>query len=400
MIFIIILLITIVFILLGVNIFNYLFSIAITTAFNLNLDYVQIKYLLSVAVERIIKSDELITIPFYIILSLFFIRYKILENLFKFIIKLKLSKFFKFFLMFFIPSLFLPSSVLSNKFILAFLKRYKLMDKKDTLIFSHIFAIFNFLSPLSIPILVYAFLLKLSLKTVFLTFSLFSLIYFFANYLIFLRKIKVNTINLSEYDKRDTVLTIILFLLFIYMLFVPYSIFDIILFMNLIFVGYIIITKKWHNKINLLIINEVFERSGVLLGLLIMLFFFNILVVYGKYNDSLSNLVLSFFSDKYILIMILLLISFVMCQFFDPLAVLIILFPFYNVLINEYMFNKYIFGYSFMGFLTLGFFSMIKNLMLHHYVSKLNYTKSEINVDLLGFMLFIGLFSMLLIFIV
>ncbi|MGA1862715.1 hypothetical protein OWM07_07510 [Deferribacter thermophilus] len=383
---------------LRMNVFSFLFLISLFLAFKNGLSYEQIKYLISISVERIIGSEELISIPLYIFLSLILIRYGIFDSVLKFLGKIK-SNFLRLFLILFSSTLFLPSAVISNKQIISFLKRNSDMKNDDILVFSHFFSIFAFVSPISIPILVYSFLLKLSLKSVFLYFYLLSFIFFIFGYFL-LFKNKVIFFKRGNFKLLDIIFFTFLFFIFIYMIFVPYSIFEIMLVLIIITICYILISGKWDMKINLLIINEVLERSGVIISLLIMLFFINILIVYGGYDYRLSNLFLSIFSDKYVFIIILLLISYILIQFLDPLAVIIILYPFYKIIINEFSLNKYVFGFAYLSFVTLGFFSLIENLLIQNYIDKLGIGKSRVNELLLKIMIYTGLFSIITIYFV
>ncbi|MGA1845668.1 hypothetical protein [Deferribacter abyssi] len=345
-----------------------------------------------ISLKRVVASDELFVIPFLLLLSQFLIKYKVFDSILFCILKLKIPKFFKFYMMFFLTTTFLPSAVFANSYIVRFLKINCFASDENKICLAQFFSVFNFISPISIPILIYAYLLRLPIKTVIIMFILLSHIFFLVGYLFLLRNKNFRFIN-KKTDMFDVLFYIFITIFFYYYIFIPESIMKVISVTVMFTFLFFLFTGKLNVVKNALLVRDVLFRSGVIVSILIMLFFMNMVIIYGKYNILTSNFFTSFFSDRYIIIVFLLCVSFILLQVIDPMAVLIILYPFYRILINEYNFNKYVFGMGYILFLSLGFFSYIKNLVIENYILKFKISYEYLGNYFLKIMLLISLLS-------
>ncbi|KAA0259446.1 hypothetical protein FHQ18_00785 [Deferribacter autotrophicus] len=294
--------------------------------------------------------------------------------------------------MFFLTCSFLPSAVFANSYIVRFLKMNCFASDEDKICLAQFFSVFNFISPISIPILIYAYLLRLPIKTVIIMFILLSHIFFIVGYLYLLKKRNYNFMR-KKSNKIDVLFYFFIMIFFYYYLFIPESIMKVVSVTIVITFVYSLFTRKLNVVRNALLVRDVLFRSGVIVSILIMLFFMNMIIIYGKYNVLTSNFFTSFLSDRYIIIVFLLCVSFILLQFIDPMAVLIVLYPFYRILIDEYNFNEYVFGMGYILFLSLGFFSYIKNLVIENYILKFKISYEYLGHYFLKLMLLISLLS-------
>ncbi|MEF3255152.1 MAG: hypothetical protein K6348_06260, partial [Deferribacterales bacterium] len=121
--------------------------------------------------------------------------------------------------------------------------------------------------------------------------------------------------------------------------------------------------------------------------------------IYTQSNNEIVNYITLSFSEVFYILIIIYIIAFIMSELIDPLGIILIMFPIYNILLQCNNINKYIFIISFSLFIASGLFNDISELMGNRIINRFNISKVELYEILFPTYIFICIISLGLYFI-
>jgi len=256
----------------------------------------------------------------------------------------------------------------------------KEFDSKDSYIrLVYIISSVNYIAPVSVPSILLASLLKISLKTVTLYSLLLTIPFLVINYFIFVSKRFHPKSTFRDYFSLFSIIGYVA--IFYYLMFVislPIDIISIIIFFYSIFISLLSDRKNFIKNFNISIIHSI-SRIGIIVGVVCFIFVITFFHIYTFASNQVINYLTLSFSEGYYILIILYILAFFMTDILDPLGVILILFPLYNPLLTTFNINKYIFALSFPFFVSTGLFNNIAELAGKKIVDKFGITFSELS---------------------
>ncbi|MCA1927007.1 MAG: hypothetical protein LDL13_05245 [Calditerrivibrio sp.] len=236
----------------------------------------------------------------------------------------------------------------------------------------------NYVAPISVPIIIMASLLKVSLKTVVFYSILLSLFILIAYYLIFLKgKLRVKNSGIFLFPLVVIVGYMLIFYSLMFLMSYPIDIIAIILFFYVIVIVLIFDFNRF-KEILYLSLDRSLMRSGIIMGVVYFISMLAFFHIYTFSNSEIINYLTLSFSEGYYILIIMYVIAFFMSEIIDPLGIILILFPIYDTLIQSYNIDRYIFILSFSLFLSMGLFNNISELMGERIRGKFNIPSSAV----------------------
>lgn len=236
----------------------------------------------------------------------------------------------------------------------------------------------NYIAPISVPIIIMASLLMVSLKTVIYYSILLSLFILILYYIFFLRgKLKVKKIGIYPYTLLVILGYIIFFYCLMFLMSYPIDIIAILLFFYVIVIVLMFDFKRF-NEILYLSLDRSLMRSGIIMGVVYFISMLAFFHIYTFSNNEIINYLTLSFSEGYYILIIMYVIAFFMSEFIDPLGIILVLFPIYDTLIQSYNIDRYIFILSFSLFLSMGLFNNISELMGERIRVRFNITSEKV----------------------
>lgn len=365
--------------LMGISINLILLLISISYAILTHLDFTSFIFLLSHKLSETIFMPEVVAIPFFILSSEILINSK-LHKRYKATVFNIFGNNILSFLIFTLPVITTSSTSMIIVKSFSRILSVKEFDSKDSYIrLVYIISSVNYIAPVSVPSILLASLLKISLKTVTLYSLLLTIPFLVINYFIFVSKRFHPKSTFRDYFSLFSIIGYVA--IFYYLMFVislPIDIISIIIFFYSIFISLLSDRKNFIKNFNISIIHSI-SRIGIIVGVVCFIFVITFFHIYTFASNQVINYLTLSFSEGYYILIILYILAFFMTDILDPLGVILILFPLYNPLLTTFNINKYIFALSFPFFVSTGLFNNIAELAGKKIVDKFGITFSELS---------------------
>ncbi|MCX8083363.1 MAG: hypothetical protein N3C60_00355 [Calditerrivibrio sp.] len=376
-----------------------LLSISITYIAVLQFNYDEGIFLLSEKLQEVLLLPEVTAIPFFIISSDIIINSGLL-NRFKSSIFSLLGNNLISFLAFSLPTITVSST--SMVFFSGFEKSFspkEFKTEKDYIKAIFLLSSANYILPVSIPIIIIASLLKISLKTTIIYSLLVAVPFIIISYYLFVKN-KLN-VTKGQVDIFSIVSIYSNALLIYFLIFIksyPIDIVAIISFLYSLFIAFLYNKNRFlSNLIDSLL--QSMPRTGIITGIVYFIFLVTFFHIYNFANQDVINYLTLSFSEVYYMIIILYIVAFFMKELIDPLGIILILYPIYNSILSSYNINKYSFVVSFTLFVSMGIFNNISELAGQKITEKMNINFWQLYETIMPIYLIICILTFLVYFI-
>ncbi|TYB33482.1 MAG: hypothetical protein FXF49_06115 [Flexistipes sinusarabici] len=365
----------------GLNLFSVLVLTIAAYAFMAGFDLHQLSFLLFNNAMNLNDKSEIVAIPFLLAVSEILVNFGYFSRLKSFLFRRKNRKFWPFFFFFILSSIPAGSSLIYNRILKESFSLEEFSGDRDRYLRANFFlSALSFIMPVSIPVIIVASLLNVSLKavilyTLFLTIAVFILYYF-----IFIRKYLI----VMASERKETfagifpvVIFVIFFFYLIYAVSFPVNVTAEIIFFTTLILVFLQNRRDFRSKLLVSIKNTIL-RSGVLISLVYLIGIINFFHIYtGASGELFDYLLFSFTNSSYLIISVFI-IAFLLLELIDPLGILLILYPVYYSLLGTYDISYIVFIVSFTFFVSLGLMSNISGLPGNFYRNTYNLRSADI----------------------
>ncbi|MEC9492666.1 hypothetical protein [Flexistipes sp.] len=365
----------------GLNLFSVLILTIGAYAFMAGFDLNQLSFLLFNNAMNLKDKSEIVAIPFLLAASEMLVNFGYFGRLKRFLFCKKNMKFWSFFLFFIFSSIPAGSSLIYNRILKENFSLAEFGGDRDGHLKANFFlSALSFIMPVSIPVIIIASLLNVSLKAVIFFTLILTIAVFVLYYFIFIRRY----LTVMTSDEKETltgilpvVIFVILFFYLIYAVSFPVNVTaEILFFTTLIFV-FLQNKRDFPGKLLVSIKNTIL-RSGVLISLVYLIGIINFFHIYtGASGELFDYLLFSFANSSYLIISVFI-IAFLLLELIDPLGILLILYPIYYSLLGTYDISYIVFIVSFTFFVSLGLMSNISGLPGNFYRNAYNLNSADI----------------------
>ncbi|UOD34429.1 hypothetical protein DSN97_09755 [Deferribacteraceae bacterium V6Fe1] len=236
----------------------------------------------------------------------------------------------------------------------------------------------SYVAPISIPLIIIASILEVSLKkTILISFSYALILLVIYYFLLFNKNFMPKKDGTSILQILPVAIYFIALYFLIYVISLPIDVISQILFLYTLFL--VIVTKNFKVYLIEISAKSAFIRTGIIVS---VIYFINIFNFYSIYTNSTENLISNIailFSESGFMLVLVYVMAFFLMDLIDPLGIILLLFPIYSNIINAYGLNKYAFLISFLGFVSMALIGNIKELPGNIIREKLNLSTFEIN---------------------
>lgn len=352
-------------------VFGY-FSFSLTTIFLflifllsvlLSFNAAQTAMILKTNFLNLINTPEIISISFFLLSSELFLNSGITKKFKNGVFGFYGKNFMGYFVYLFFLSNCITSSAIFSTLVSRDFGDKEFKDERGIIRGNFLFSVFSFVAPISVPLIVFSFIMGLSLKKILMFSVFYSVIFFIYSYVVFFRKkMDIDSCHSTKYyDSIPIILYGVILYFLIFFVSFPLDVVAEILFLYTICVVMIFKNSDLKKTMMLSVKNAV-SRSGIIIS---VLFFINVYNFFNIYNGSTAELINTFslyLSESSYVLLVIYIFAFLMFEFLDPLGVIILFFPLYSGVINLYGINPYSFVVSFMFFVSVGLMSNISEL--------------------------------------
>lgn len=371
----------IIFSFLGLNLFSVLALIIVVYAFMAGFDIHQLSFLLFNNAMNLKDKSEIVAIPFLLAVSEILVNFGYFSRLKSFLFRRENIKFWPFFFFFIFSSIPAGSTIIYNRILKENFSLEEFSGGSNVYLRANFFlSALSFVMPVSIPVIIIASLLNVSLKAVILYTLLLTITVFILYYFIFIRRY----LTVMAPEKKETwagifpiIMFVILFFYLIYVVSFPVNVTAEIIFFTTLIVVFFQNRQNFQNKLFISIKNTIL-RSGVLISLVYLIGIINFFHIYTGASEKLFDYLLFSFTNSSYLIISVFIIAFLLLDLIDPLGILLILYPVYYSLLGTYDISHIVFIVSFTFFTSLGLMSNISYMPGNFYRDVYNLKSADI----------------------
>lgn len=369
----------IIFSLMGISINLILLIIFFSYTLMIDFDLSSFIFILSQKLTETIFMPEVVAIPFFIISSELLINTKILKRYKETIFNISGNNILSF-LIFIVPTMTASStSMLIVKLFGKIFSTKEFSSKESYIKTLFVISSANYIAPVSVPIILLASLLKISLKTV----TIYSLI-LIVPFLIINYFTQVNK-NFTPKRSKNNLFSVIavigysvVFYSLMFWVSLPVDIISIIMFFYSIICGIFANRRYALQKFRISILHSI-SRIGIITGVVYFIFLITFFHIYTFANNQIINFFTLSFTEGYYILIMLYILAFFMIDLIDPLGIILILFPIYSPILTTFNINKYYFALSFSFFVSSGLFNNIAELAGKKITEKFGINFSELS---------------------
>jgi TRAP-type C4-dicarboxylate transport system permease large subunit len=344
----------------------------------LGLSFDQILFILNENFVNLVTKPEVISVPFFLLSSELFLNAGFTKR-FKEAVFSNFGNNLIGYLIYFlgicttISSSVIFSKVLSDDFI-----KEEFGNKRSFVRSYFLLSAVSYVAPISIPLIIIASILEVSLKkAILISFSYTLILLVIYYFLLFNKNFMPKKAGTNILHILPVAIYFIGLYFLIYVISLPIDVISQILFLYTFIL--VTVTKKFKTHLVEISAKSAFIRTGIIVS---VIYFINIFNFYSVYTNSTENLISNIailFSESGFMLVLVYIMAFFLMDLIDPLGIILLLFPIYSNIINAYGLNKYAFLVSFLSFVAMALIGNIKELPGNIIREKLILSTFEIN---------------------